>query len=847
MSIIYRRSDRRMWFILFLLSTAASSLVFGQADEQTDTRRRVALVIGNSNYAVGPLVNPKNDAEDLAQALEETGFEVLLKLDRTLAQMEQDIGEFRSTLRRGDVAKLFYAGHAVQVDGENFLLPVDNAGINDPGTLRRRAINSSEYTQAMTQRNTSLNILVLDACRDNPLPQTNRGGSRGLTIMDRPSDSETVIVFATQADQVAQDGDGRNSPFTQAFLQEITEPDTELTTFFNRVGSRVRTQTNGAQVPALYTDPLSRPFVFVSSHALAQQAQQASLLAQEELARLEAQIVHQQAAIQATRDSAERQRLELELQRQQAMEAAQRIEAVNLAAEAQRTAEQARIAREAAQQRLAALQESQTQQSELARIAEQRRQELERLSQQELSDDPDVLLETIERLDGVLNEVNTQYAALIREAEQGIHRSFQPQFASLDNAEPEIWETDEEFRARIQRERTALQNTQNQEVSARRDEIRAEQSRQSQSIREQLNQTLSTLQARRWTLVGSAVHVESGVFDRNERSWLFSVQSRDAKVPFGPVTLVAQLRTAANPQQAIVDVNNAVQAGAITGEITWRIERNTEDRRYEIRVTEVTVRNLSTNESVVTQRRESIAGVVAFGQRMERVRNAEGKLTIDSNYPGGMLFLHGTEVGRLPQTITVSAGPYEYEVRWEEFRTSEGTGVMSVDGSEQVTVDPIFMVGDRGPGGGIVFYDKGNNSSGWRYLEAWTSDERGIFRRFFSWKRSNTSTSGTSTAIGSGYANTYTAMSGRRHPAARVARNARHGGFNDWFLPSRDELDLIHQHREIVGGFESNHFYWSSSETGGHYALGQTFSNWSQRQRTNSKTNSNLVRVVRAF
>ena len=809
-------------------------------DLQGDTRRRIALVIGNSEYQIGPLVNPRNDAEDLAQALEAAGFQVLLRLDRTLSQMEQDLGEFRTALRPGDVAKLFYAGHAVQVDGENFLLPIDNRGINDPGTLRRRAINSNEYIQVMTQQDTSLNIIVLDACRDNPLPQTTRGGSRGLTVMDRPSGSETVIVFATQANQVAQDGTGRNSPFTQAFLQEISEPDVELTAFFNRVGTQVRSQTNGAQVPALYTDPLSQPFVFFSSFSIAQQAQRASLLAQEELARLEADITRRQAAIQATRDNTERQRLELELQRQEALEAAQRIEAANLAAEAQRAAEQARITRDAEQQRLAALQQSQAQQRELARVAEQRRQELERLSQQASSDDPDVLIETINRLEGVLNEVNTQYATLIREAEQGIRRNFAPQFASINRAEPEIWETDAEFRARNQRERSALEATQNEEVRTRQDEIRDEQNSQTESIRGQLEQALNTLETKRWTLVGSAVQVVPGEFDRNERTWPFRVQSRDARVPFGPVTVVAGLGSTANPQQAIIDLNNAVQAGAITGEITWRIARNTTDRRYEIRITDVTVRNLSTNEPVVTQRREVFAGVVAFGLPMSRVRTAAGRLTISSSVPGGTLFLNGTELGKLPQTIPVEVGPYEYEVRWQEFRTVRDTGTMPVAGTQRVTAVPTFHIGERGTAGGIVFYDKGNYSDGWRYLEAWTTDESGTYL----WKTSRTSTPGTSTAIGSGYRNTYSAMSGTELPAAQQARNANHGGFNDWFLPSKDELNLMHWQRRVIGGFASDN-YWSSSEYDSDVAWGQHFS--TGLQSSYGKSSSYRVRVVRAF
>ncbi len=117
-----------------------------------------------------------------------------------------------------------------------------------------------------------------------------------------------------------------------------------------------------------------------------------------------------------------------------------------------------------------------------------------------------------------------------------------------------------------------------------------------------------------------------------------------------------------------------------------------------------------------------------------------------------------------------------------------------------------YKVGDRGPAGGIVFYDKGSNSDGWRYMEAWTADETGNYQ----WKTSYTSTSATATGSGTGAANTR-AMSSTEHPAAQVARDARHGGYSDWFLPSKDELNLMHKQRTVIGGFASGN-YWSSSE-----------------------------------
>jgi hypothetical protein len=151
-----------------------------------------------------------------------------------------------------------------------------------------------------------------------------------------------------------------------------------------------------------------------------------------------------------------------------------------------------------------------------------------------------------------------------------------------------------------------------------------------------------------------------------------------------------------------------------------------------------------------------------------------------------------------------------------------------------------LLVGNDGPAGGKVFYDKGSYSNGWRYLEAWTVDEAR-----YKWKASNDSTPGTSTAIGSGYSNTYLAMTGIEHPAAEVCRNANYGGFNDWFLPSKDELSQMYIQSIVIGGF-TVYDYWSSSESNSPNAWAQNFEIGNQIQFA-SKGYERRVRVVRTF
>jgi hypothetical protein len=151
-----------------------------------------------------------------------------------------------------------------------------------------------------------------------------------------------------------------------------------------------------------------------------------------------------------------------------------------------------------------------------------------------------------------------------------------------------------------------------------------------------------------------------------------------------------------------------------------------------------------------------------------------------------------------------------------------------------------YIIGSRGPAGGIVFFDKGHSSDGWRYLEVWIEDEVDTYR----WKTSTTSTRGTSAAIGTGYANTYKALEGSSHPAAEAARNASHGGYTDWFLPSKNELHLLSQQSNVIEALGSA-YLWSSSENSDTFA-------WIQHSRHGTQTNGSKtsrarVRVIRAF
>jgi len=217
--------------------------------------KRVALVIGNGAYKNAPaLPNPRNDAEDVSAALERAGFETIAGLDLDKNGMEDAAIRFARAARDADVAMFYYSGHAVQFASFNYLMPVD-AKLTDEADLRR--MTRVDEIVADLQQAKNLRILVLDACRDNPLADDLRRSmgltraaslQRGLARIDAPQGM--IVAYATQAGHTAADGTTRNSPYTAAFLRHIETPD-EIGVVFRRISADVYEETKHSQLPEL--------------------------------------------------------------------------------------------------------------------------------------------------------------------------------------------------------------------------------------------------------------------------------------------------------------------------------------------------------------------------------------------------------------------------------------------------------------------------------------------------------------------------------------------------------------------------------------------------------------------
>jgi uncharacterized caspase-like protein len=217
--------------------------------------KRVALIIGNGAYQNAPqLPNPPNDARDVAKALKDIGFDVILGVDFDKAKMDEAVIQFARTSRSADIAMFYYSGHAMQFSGTNYLVPTD-AVLTDEADLRRM-IKVDDIVADLEQAKT-LRILVLDSCRDNPLaeelkrsigPTRAMSVQRGLAKIDSPEGM--IVSYATQAGRTAADGTGHNSPYTTAFLKHIEEQD-EVGTVFRRIAADVYDSTGREQLPEL--------------------------------------------------------------------------------------------------------------------------------------------------------------------------------------------------------------------------------------------------------------------------------------------------------------------------------------------------------------------------------------------------------------------------------------------------------------------------------------------------------------------------------------------------------------------------------------------------------------------
>ena len=227
------------------------------------SRRLNALVIGNSAYpGLHSLNNPVNDAEDIGTALEACGFDVIacLDSDSDIAEMDRTLRRFKAKLESSDVGLFFFAGHGMQIDGENYLAALDTSTTDESGA-KYSSMPLNQVIEVMEDSNCSTSIIILDACRNNPF---ERAWSRSIEVRGLASvyaPRGTLIAFATSPGQTAADGSGRNGAYTAALLKHINTPDFSIEMMFKRVRNTLSAATKGKQISWEHTS-LAEEFFF---------------------------------------------------------------------------------------------------------------------------------------------------------------------------------------------------------------------------------------------------------------------------------------------------------------------------------------------------------------------------------------------------------------------------------------------------------------------------------------------------------------------------------------------------------------------------------------------------------
>ena len=214
---------------------------------QLASENRLALVIGNATYKSSPLTNPVNDARLIEQSLKDAGFTVLKAENASRRDMQRLIRDFGDKLKQsGGVGLFYFAGHGVQVRGNNYLIPVD-ADIKTEDEVAFDSIDAQSVLEKMESAKNRMNLIVLDACRDNPFAKNSRSASAGLATMSAPSGS--LVAYSTAPGSVASDGSGKNGLYTEQFARVLQQPGLPVEEVFKQVRAAVRRASNNQQTP----------------------------------------------------------------------------------------------------------------------------------------------------------------------------------------------------------------------------------------------------------------------------------------------------------------------------------------------------------------------------------------------------------------------------------------------------------------------------------------------------------------------------------------------------------------------------------------------------------------------
>ncbi len=229
-----------------LISTNYANAERGISLQAKRKNYRAALIIGNSNYKDSPLKNSANDARDMTSILKGVGFDVTIKINASQREMENAVRQFGKKIRQGGAGLFYYAGHGIQVNGRNYLIPID-ATIESEADVKYEAVDAGLVLGKMEDAGNDLNIVILDACRNNPFARSFRSNIKGLARMDAPKGS--IVAYATAPGSVAADGNQRNGIYTKHLMKNMKKPGLTIEQVLKQVRVAVARETANKQIP----------------------------------------------------------------------------------------------------------------------------------------------------------------------------------------------------------------------------------------------------------------------------------------------------------------------------------------------------------------------------------------------------------------------------------------------------------------------------------------------------------------------------------------------------------------------------------------------------------------------
>ena len=809
---------RRLFRLLLLLIVLLVS--FSVFAEETDNPseyisydlHRYALVIGNGRYEEGALANPVNDARLMADKLAAAGFDVYRYQNLTKGGMDDAVSGFVKNVNsdKDATAIVYYAGHGVEVEGVNYLIPVDNRKITSESDVK---IYAYSLDIILSLLNAKEQIIVLDACRNNPYRMSGDraiGVKAGLGALKEAKKGVTMsYLFAAQSGQTAKDGEGGNSVFTAILAEEIEKSNVPISTLFNSVASRVKAMTNGEQVPLSSTT--GSDFVFQSEElakaVLAKWSQQLKQ-AEADLKKLES---NKKADSEA--NSAELAAAQAKLALAKAEKEASEKRAEQVKADAKKAAEEA----EAAKSRSADLQAK----IDAMKMAAENAATQVRMNTVAGATIMDAINE-IENNKAKIVDIKSQVSKLARYKSSELSTEYAKKAKEIDDAPYQTAELGSDGRptstalAIRQMRKDALKAEYDKMLADYTAEITERMKGSDEEILKIIREESDALDAAVFnmsSLTGS-MGVSINKFDGARGGWnlkytgetifngeiFLSYETLTGKKKVDTITDMSQL---ADYQEYLdnVDMFDSMFRGDVPVIVV--------EAQCHVVVGEGTLSYQVVPDSLVVKRIDT--GNVVYKMDAWDLRNRHGSIIINSKTGLNI----GTDIG-------TNASVYTY----------------------------AFSVGDIGPAGGWVFYDKGYYSDGWRYLEVAPNDiEQGSSMQFMWGDEGNF---GTKTGIGTGESNTAIIVSKASNSfqpnAATVCTDYSYRGYDDWFLPSRDELNLMYTNLKKAGlGAFADDYYWSSSDyiDNNSYAWRQYFN--SGTQNFTLRRSSGRVRPVHAF